>query len=68
MGHWLQSLTFHQTTSVCLAKGPPLPLCLLARGQLAASEEALAPQGETDWYETDRSKALANTGLIEGEV
>lgn len=42
--------------------------CLQAQGQNAASKEILAPQGGFDWSETDRSKALANIGLIEVDV
>lgn len=42
--------------------------CLQAQRQNTASEEIRAPQGEFDWSETDRSEALANTGLIEVDV
>ena len=42
--------------------------CLQAQRQFAASRRTLAPQGGFDWSETDRSKALANIGLIEGDV
>lgn len=42
--------------------------CLQAQRQDAISKESLAPQGEFDWSETDRFKALANIGLIDVDV
>lgn len=42
--------------------------CLRAWRQHAASEAILQPQGESDWSETDRSKALVNTDLIEADA
>lgn len=58
---------FNETPPVCEATATPTPhphrLVNLSSGI-----EALAPQGQFDWSETDRSKAWANTGLIEGDV
>lgn len=58
-----------QPTSLFSHRGAPT--CLLVyklRDSTDASEEIAAPQGEFDWSETDRSKALANIALIEADV
>ncbi len=65
----LQLLTFSpQSSGLFGYRGTPPCLLVWAWRQDAASEEILAPQGEFEWCETDRSKALANIVLIEADV